>query len=113
MKKLLFTSLMICSFVCNAQKVLNTENLTASDTARKVGTFKLQTGDNWVTTNDVGNFHFMKPMPFNMKVFDKQNKLVAYMDSTHILTVYDSLATIKAFINGYGIEIKGYAPPKK
>ena len=60
----------------------------------------------WVDSNAI--LHSITNPKWNLKVFDDNSTIVATMDSAHILTVYDSLATIKALIKSYGIKINGY-----
>ena len=45
------------------------------------------------------------PIPRSLKVYDESKKIVCTVDSVGKLIVYDSLATIKAFIKSYNFKV--------
>lgn len=75
------------------------------DTMLTSATGVLPTGTTAVPINNYYNLIISTKTP--ACVYDG-NKLVANIDTNGILTVFDSLATIKSIFNSYGYKIKGY-----
>lgn len=83
---------------------------TQIDTILTNTTGKLNFSVGGYTTNSSDSYHFqiMNYYRTPVQVYDANKRLVASLDTNGILTVVDSLATIKAIFTSYGYKIKGY-----